>query len=237
MPNSPQNRIDRAIEPRRGFLLVSLSSLLAGCSSLTPKFGPNKSIETAASEKSIHLSYRTDSGRLNRAAGAGSTVQTVAYQSPQRMPVPPFSESTLEIQYPHPGGVPGRALLRVTFAAPTEDSESPNWIAKVMGDDEEKPSTPSLGQSEIWEQDIPEAHLAAVMKELKKRKFFERIKVLGDDDAHIVTTINGNEFGKRFPAVAELDSIIINIRRTGRLVNGAATTAPMHTALRRLPRV
>lgn len=237
MPNLPRSCTERTIEPRRGFLIASLSSLLAGCSSLKPQWGWNKSAETTSPEKSIHLTYRTDSGRLNRAAGMGRTVQTVAFQSPQATPVPPFSESTLEMQYPHPSGVPGRALLRVTFAAATEDTESPSWIAKVMGDEEEKPTTPSLGQPEVWEQDIPEAHLAAVIKELKKRNFFERIKVLGDDDAHITTAINGNEFGKRFPAIAELDSIIINVRRTGRLVSASSATSPATTALRRLPRV
>lgn len=91
---------------------------------------------------------------------------------------------------------------------------------------EAEPESPAFG--EVWRMDIPDWQLASLLSHLKERQFFRRIKVLGHE-SDIETVIDGNRFAKEFPAIPELDAMIVNIRKEGRRVDSAdKPTSPIN---------
>lgn len=169
---------------------------------------------TPAAKESILLTYRTDSGRLN---------QSAAEENSNAKPVPAFTTSTLQIQYPHPQDINGYARVTATFESRTDDDTDGSLWSIIKGkDSESKPTPPQF--HEAWIADIRDWQLASLIADLKKKDFFRRVKVL-DSDSHIRVEINGSTVSKEFPPIAELDRLLITIRQEGRPASEPAGAA------------
>lgn len=163
-----------------------------------------------AAEEKILLTYRTDSGRLNQSADEETSVAR---------PIPPFTTSTLRIQYPHPDGIQGYARVTATFESQSDDDDTGSLWSLIKGDDSDGNNTPPRFH-EVWNADIRDWQLASLIADLKKKDFFRRVKVLGGE-SHIRVEINGSTMTKEFPAIAELDRLLITIRQEGRPAGAA----------------
>jgi hypothetical protein len=176
-----------------------------------------KAPSTAAEEpanKRFHLSYRTESGRLNR-MHAGRDLVQASFEQPADMTIPSFTYGTLTIDYPHPRGLRGYALVRGTFGPNEVDQQEDRGLAGFFGWGDSSAKKEVKVSQEVWETELPQEHLARLVDQLKEKQFFRRIKVLGTE-AHLATDINGNRMSKDFAAVPELDVMLLNIRRIGR---------------------
>ena len=101
-------------------LLVVVSLTTSGCSVFKGSLNPDN-LNKVESNNSLAILYRTESDRLNLAAGS-ATVQQVSYQQDRTSLLPPVSTTTLKVVYPHPGGRPDHAQVFVAFSPNTAES-------------------------------------------------------------------------------------------------------------------
>jgi len=230
--------------PRRTSLRATLLAALLmpmGCTSLDALKLPEPSASGPA--ETVKLTYRTDSDRLNLLVALEPPAgQLVSYQQP-RSPVPDFTESTLHLTYPHPGGRAGYALATVVFEAqPSGDSSdsgvSAIWKKITGSSDEAAPgANGDPGFREVWTTDVPRWQLDRVVAKLRESGYFRRTKTL-NAKVSLATEIDGARFGKDFTELPELDAIIVRIRSQGRPVvatRGLDGMPSPRAEIRRLP--
>lgn len=227
-PTQPHETIPHRANLRRPLLVptVLVPGLLAclcltssGCTTLIGRPTPAGLAEQAAeTPHSIQLTYHTDSARLNQlAAGRHESPQAGSSQAGDEQAamalIPSFTTSTLTIEYPHPEGVPGHARVTARFESGSFDARSGTLWRAISGEEvSEAPQRPHF--REEWQDDIQDWQLASLIAQLHGKGFFRRINVIGSG-AHIATNINGDQTAKDFPAVAELDQLLMTIRRKG----------------------
>ena len=202
--------------------LVLAAVVSAGCSSLGGRTPVSRS--ASAPYETAKLAYRTGSDRLNLLTAAEPPGgQLVSYQQTGLSPVPEFTESTLQIAYPHPGGRAGYALVTVVFDAQPDGASSGFGPAsiwkKITGSssDEGQPADQRFLFRETWTMDIPRWQLDRILAKLREQNYFRKAKVTSAN-ALLATEIDGARFGKDVKELPELDSIIVRIRSQGRLV-------------------
>jgi len=196
-------------------LIASLVALsVSGCASTKPK-GTIHSVSSSKQHERVSLVYRTESDRLN--VGSGLAAETVAYQSPAGMVLPGVTVSTLKILHPHPYGVPGHALAKLTFR-PTGDqgalASGWNPFAGRTGSELEPPGPGQQG-FETWALDVPLWQVENIVAKLKADNYFSRSKSL-QSSAFLGVKLDDVGFGKNYAAVPELDAMLLRVRMQGR---------------------
>ena len=197
--------------------------LLSSCSLTTSKSRPTKltlngKLPGNNQANVIHVSYRTESGRLNVASRGKADS------------LPDLTDSKLYLLYPHPQGRPGCALATLLIVPPKKES---NWLDRWREDDaSDKPEEP-LDRRVL---DIPARDVRAIVDRLRKDNFFHRSSPLVIE-SHVGVQLNDAGFAKNFGAVPVLDSLILKVYRESHV--GIATPGgpwtESRTALRRLP--
>ncbi len=188
-----------------------------GCS-LPKKQGSMGALTTAKQFNDVWIAYRTESDRVNlAAAGLSGQTQMVSFQQPSHSPLPNVTTTTLQIQQPHPHGIPGYAQAKV-FVRPNgaEESEGGSfWSRLVGGSDDQDAGNHNAQIIEAWLLDIPAWQVNGIMAKLQEQNFFRRAKVL-NAETFLAVKADGVGFGKKYRSVPELDTLILRVRREGR---------------------
>jgi hypothetical protein len=211
-----------------GGLVVAWTAFLCGCKAgyLPPKVP----YDSAASlYDRARVLYQVDAGKLQVPVSVARIEgQHVSYQ---QIPSSATSKSTLgrlEIAYPHPRGLKGYALARVTIqsrypeAAPLPSSTDEVLAARIAETVAQVPLVgsavaPTAEVEETWEMDVPRAELDRVVAELNQRGFYER-KSAATGPVGIETSIDGHNVKKSWDRVPELDALMVAVRSRGRLI-------------------
>jgi len=175
-------------------------------------------LATAKQFDEVSIAYRIESDRVNlAAAGDSGPSQMVSFQQPSAGLLPSVTTTTLQIQHPHPDGIPGYARARVVVrAGAAEESKGGSIWGRIIGRSDEKDAGSQNAQIvEAWLLDIPAWQVDGIMKKLQKQNFFRRAKVL-DPDAFLTVRADGAGFGKKYHSLPELDALILRARREGR---------------------
>ena len=181
------NPITRAI----AITCIGASLLSSGCSIENP-FTLAGSTDAAPTVPAVNIAYTTASDRLNVLAGTPTVNQFASTGQPMSSMLPNVTESTLEVNYPHPQDRTGLAqvILHVGIKG-TTDSSAGTWLL-----------------------DIPAWQVEGIMKRLRDENFFRRAKALGSE-VEMSVTQDGQNFSKRFRAVPELDALVLRTFREG----------------------
>ena len=175
--------------------LVVLSTF--GC--LTPKSSIRSLPEPARAEDSTSLTYITQSDRLNIASSPFATVSQGGAALGQ---LPGATTSRLTVVHPHP--VLGASMAMAELTAQISEDGEPI-------------------ESETRRLDVPAWQVEAVMKRLDEERFFRRSKPLSAD-AKLRVVRQGAAFEKPFRSIAELDALMIRVRRDGQRPSAVAFT-------------
>lgn len=233
------------------WLLVSCGLIVGGCSLMSTgaRTASDKAPRPESSNSAIKLAYESESGRLNLlTAGQVSANRTVSYQQVPAQPtdgyaLPPFTRCRLSLVAPHPQGKVGYALAVLTVlpesALDGESALASLW-SQLAGEQAGEPSTLDSA-IEIWSTDVPQWQVEQLVTRLKNEDFFRRQRVF-NAEARLLTEIDGVRFGKPTAAIAELDALIVRVRRDGRLVRHSTaanrpSSGPALPELMRLPPV
>lgn len=185
-------------------LLCILAGFVAvGCSALSLGDRREDADPAApADEDHVRLIYRTPADRINlMMAGDLSDESELIGDAPAA------TNCVLTITYPHPHDRFGFAQAAVGFVPLDDDEALPQQVRLL---------------------DLPAGQLAAVVKKLHDDRFFRRSRRL-NTEAHLTVETRGSQFGKKYPAVAELDAAILRTLRRG--------DSPQQAEVRRLPPV
>jgi hypothetical protein len=175
-------------------------------------------LTTAKQFNEVSITYRTESDRVNlAAAGYSGPTQMVSFEQPSPGLLPNVTTTTLNIQRPHPDGIPGYARARVVVRANgAEESKGGSiWGRLVGGSDDQRAASDNAQIIEAWLLDIPAWQVNGIVKKLQKQNFFRRAKVLGAE-TFLAVKADGAEFGKEYRSLPELDALILRVRREGR---------------------
>jgi len=177
-------------------------------------------LTTAKQFDEVSITYRTESDRVNlAAAGYSGPTQMVSFQQPSPGLLPNVTETTLQIQHPHPDGLPGYARAKV-FVRPNgaeESEEGSFWSRLIGGSDDQDGANRNAQIVEAWLLDIPAWQVNGIMTKLQEQNFFRRAKVL-NAETFLAVKADGAGFGKKYRSVPELDALILRVRREGRPV-------------------
>ena len=176
-------------------------------------------LTTAKQFNQVSITYRTESDRVNLAAGDSGPTQMVSFQQPSPGLLPGVTTTTLEIQHPHPEGIPGYARARVVVRAnATEESKGGSIWGRLIGkSDDQGPGSHNPQIIEAWLLDVPAWQVHGIMTKLQEQSFFRRAKVLGAE-TFLAVEADGAGFGKKYHSLPELDALILRARREGRPV-------------------
>lgn len=201
-----------------GFLCLGL----AGCSLL----GRTDAEPAPTASRSVRLTYRSDTDRLNVRGGAVSNAFT-GYQPGSLLPN--CAIATLNVVSPHPDGKPGLALVTVVFH-PAGDSSamaSDSILKRLTGQsaDEALKAQPGSGPHEVWVLDAPQWQVDAIASKIKSQGFFRRSKVL-DAEIFLAAQIDNQAQAKNAKALSELDALVLRARMEGKLASGGGLSIP-----------
>lgn len=210
----------------------SMTAMLLLCVVCGCKAGyrpPAMPYDSAASlfEKA-NLSYEVDAGALKApVAVARIEGQQVSYDQLPSTLEDRTTFGRLEIEYPHPGDMPGYALARVTVkskfpetvASGGKESLSDKWTASLrkaplIGDAIDPPTQ----VEEVWELDLPRVGLDRAIAQLNQASYFER-ESQAEGPVKVTVKIDGQSVDKTWQRVPELDALMMAARSRGRLLS------------------
>ena len=201
-------------------IAICFYTILTGCalgsSSRVANLGASSKLAHRKQADSIHVTYRTNSDRLNVASA--SSVNTL----------PNVTVSQLHLQYPHPSGNPD--LARATLIIAPDQPES-HWFTYRR-----KTGTTNDQVLDQRTLDLSATNIHAIVGKLQHDKFFRRSKPLVSK-SRLGVVIDGIRFEKDYGSVTELDALILKVYQQGhasRFVSHHAKTNPV-AVLRRLP--
>jgi hypothetical protein len=200
-----------------GSLIALAAILAAGCTTLRPAETQLRPVgNRAPSYDSATISYRLPSA----APQSAGEVQTVSYSSP---PATPARTQILSIEYPHPAGKRGFALAEVIVArdpATVADNRSNDWLAgfRRMARDRMPGITYGEGIESAWALDVPIAEVDELIARLDAQGYFAD-KNRPTAGAELSARINGLSFSKPWQSVPELNALVGQVRREGKLVS------------------
>ncbi len=205
---------------RRRFLLLALAAaalgctVLAGCAAfrsgetqLRPVSGKARSYDSAA------ISYR-----LSSPVRPSGEIQTVGYSQPA-----PGPTQYLAIEYPHPAGHSGQALCEVIVArdaAADGEKKSDGWLSRMRrGTLDQLPGlTYAEGIESAWALDVPIDEIDQIIHRLDQQGYFSSTR-RPPNGLELNARINGVPFSKTWPAVPELNALVLRVRKKGKLVS------------------
>ena len=172
----------------------------------------------AKSYDSVAINYRW----LPAAAAAGQSgdVQPVSYVAPASTKAP---IQILSIEYPHPAGRKGIALVEVIVGRDpaTMPAKKPEgWLEGVRRATRDRMPGLTFGEGieSAWALNVPIAEVDQLIERLDAAGYFAdgRRPVAG---AELSARINGLSFSKPWNSVPELNALIVRVRHEGKLVS------------------
>lgn len=197
--------------------MAILLALLAGCS--VDRWRTLSSRNPDPAEERIRVTYRTQCDRL---VAPGTETLLASFSAPSPQPIPAMTVGTVDIRYPHPGGIPDKALVTVTFESQTdfrpEVAGRTRFRTRISRGDPPERAAPEGAIRERWAMDLPKWQLDAILEDLRQQKYFLRSKTLSPE-SHLVTEIRDVRLRKDFLAVESLDAMIVRVREQGRCID------------------
>lgn len=184
-------------------------------------------------KQAVRLTYRIDAGQLG-APLAISCVQAkqVAYQEVAPSGLAQRSIGVLDIQYPHPAGREGMALVGVVIQQQhgPDRGMPPAFIQQVRGwfrwPDENTIVGSNRDLHEAWVMDVPRAELDQIIGRLQSSGFYGDV---AQRRGHVrVTSRIGTDYvAKDWVTVSELDGLMHRVRSHGQLVSYQGIAMPL----------
>lgn len=206
------------MSPTTHRIALSLTLLaLVGCKGGYTR--PLVPIDSAAGMyEKARVSYEVDAGEMQVPVSVAKIEgQLVSYQQVPSSLQAGETLGRLEIEYPHPRGLNGYALARVTvessFAG--KEGQTPSKTSKlpVVG----AWTDPRTKTMEVWELDIPRSEFDRIVAALNQARYFDR-SMDNPGPVSMAAKIDGNDVDKKWNRVAELDGLMVAVRGHGRLV-------------------
>ena len=181
----------------------------------------------------MRLSYRIDAGEMGAPLAVSCVqAQQVAYQEVEASPISERSIGVLDIQYPHPAGRPGKALVGVVIQRQhgPERGMPPAIIQRVRGwfrwPDENTIIGSQRDLHEAWVMDVPKSELDQVVAELQTAGFYDSSE---RRRSHVrVTSRIGTSFvSKDWASISALDGLMHRVRSQGQLVSYQGISVPL----------
>lgn len=197
----------------RVILVVFCCALVSGCSAVpkvampklsTSGWGARGKLAEAENPAAVKLSYRTSSDRLNVASGGAG------------MALPSATDSTLQVEYPHPAGTPDMARVVLTVQTPVKEA---GWWEKVRGAQPEV-SAPLEARA----IDVPAGEVQVIVGKLQEESFFERSTPL-TTNAFVGVEIEGARFAKEYRSLPELDALVLRAHHQGYALGSTPSAA------------
>ncbi len=163
--------------------------------------------------------------RLQPPPPAGGDVELASYstQPVASQTAAPSRTQILSIEYPHPAGRRGYALAEVIVAreaASDAANRSGSWLAAMrrVARDRMPGLTYAEGIQSAWALDVPIAEVDLLIRRLDAQGYFADSKapLAGAD---LAARIDGRSFSKPWSSVPELNTLVRNVRRQGKLVS------------------
>ncbi|MBI82926.1 MAG: hypothetical protein CMJ81_07000 [Planctomycetaceae bacterium] len=209
-------------------LVVAGSIALSGCAAIKRQAG--KMGDKPLSVSDLHLTYRTETDRLN-VAQSSNHVLLATHQAPAANALPACSIGIVNIVYPHPEGRKDVARVRVVFrASGTETAVLNRSMWKKIFDLEEDTDVGKIPEDvlEVWTMDVPKSHLDRTVGRLKKAQFFRKQLVILNPETFLAIDMEGEiAVGKNYRSVDELDLLVMRIRREGQLIYSPQPVRPV----------
>jgi len=209
-------------------------SLASGCANL-----PWRKVSLEANSgfySDAALTYRLDAGRLAlpldvvRVEG-----QRLSYEQVASSPLPEQSIGTLTLEYPHPKGKAGWALVQFKLDSgrvqPAAESKSWNPLSKKSKSQSASSGITSTQPEvhETWELEIPATEAEGVFKMLTEVGFYAADRT--GTGAQLTVRMNGRETAKDWNQLPALNLLVQRVRGQGRLVAYSRPTgAPGQTS-------
>jgi hypothetical protein len=169
------------------------------------------------------IRYRVDTARLNASqAPRASGAQLVSYQQAGGWPA--GWQAAIDIEYPHPQGRPGMALVTLRVedrpsGKPAVPSDAGSlWRQWWELTREELPVLARKAQYEVWTLDLPRDELSEILDQLRSGGFFE--EYAGQlEGSEVTTELDGAQLTRSWRQVPHLDALVERVRAQGKLAS------------------
>jgi hypothetical protein len=183
-------------------------------------------------EQAVRLTYRIDAGQLGAPLAISCVqAQQVAYQEVAPSPLAERSVGVLDIQYPHPAGRAGLALVGVVVQQ--QDSSrgiTPNFVQHALGWFHWPDENTILGSNrdlhEAWVMDVPGSEVAQLIGRLQTAGFYGNTEQR-HGHVRISSRIGASFIAKDWTTVSELDGLMHRVRSQGQLVSYQGIALPL----------
>jgi hypothetical protein len=209
--------------------LLVVAAIGCGC---TSNFLASKvPFDSAASlYDQARISYQIDAGKLQVPVSVARIEgQLVYYQEVPSSLTPNSTIGKLEIEYPHPRGLAGYALARVSIQSsyperkPVADDAKSAINERLSETVSQLPLVGTFASSaaaevdEIWELDVPRIELDRIVFDLNQEGYFGREAKSGP--VAIRAKIDGHSVARSWERLSVLDRMMVEVRSHGRLIS------------------
>ena len=183
----------------------------------------------------LRLTYRVDAGQLGAPLAISCVRQQhVAYQEVPTSSLALRSIGVLDIQYPHPAGREGQALVGVVIQHQhgPDRGMPPGWIQSVrrwvLRADEDLLAGANRDMHEAWALAVPRADVERILGQLQSAGFYGSAEQRRGH-VRIISQIGSERVAKDWASVNAMDELMHRIRSQGQLISFQGIALPLES--------
>jgi hypothetical protein len=184
-------------------------------------------------EQAIRLTYRIDAGQLGTPLAISCVqAQQVAYQEVAPSPLAERSIGVVDVQYPHPAGREGMALVGVVIQQQQTGKRgfTPDFLQHALGWFDQPDEDTIVGSKrdlhEAWVMDVPRGEVAQLIGVLQASGFYGEAEQRRGH-VRVTSRVGASYVTKDWSAVSEFDRLMHRVRSQGQLVSYQGIGMPL----------